>query len=80
MIRSVARGHVVFEFGGKTATIPGEALLPGHGSPDFVIYGDLFTSWDPPDDGVQISAKERELVLEALEREMRNEGYRVEIE
>ena len=80
MIKDVTRGHVVFEFEGKIATIQGEALLPGHGSPDFVVYGALFTAWDSPHDRVEVSSEERERVLRALKDEMTEKGYVVEVE
>jgi hypothetical protein len=80
MIIDITRGHVVFEFAGKRLTIQGEAYLPGHGSPDFVIYRNSIRRWDPPDHEHLIDTETREDILQALAREMRDSGMKVEIE
>lgn len=66
MIKDLARGHVVFEFEGKTATVHGEAYLRGHGSPDFVIYANSFSNWDPPHQEEPLDADTKERLLLAL--------------
>lgn len=41
----IARGHVVLEAYCKSIKIYDEALLRGHGSPDFVVYSNSIGRW-----------------------------------
>lgn len=80
MIKDVTRGHIEFEFEGRLVTVPGEALLPGHGSPDFVVFSKMLTGWDPPYDGVAMDEATKARLLDALVSEMSAAGMRVEID
>jgi Immunity protein 74 len=62
---------------GRSVTAEGEAYLPGHGSPDFVVYSNTITRWD---DGEPISDRVREAILRAIEQEASSLGIRIEIE
>jgi hypothetical protein len=66
-------------FEGRTVTIAGEALLPGHGSPDFVAYSNSIKNFDAPDNGV-ITRATRERILHQLSEELRARGTTFEIE
>lgn len=79
-IKTVTRGHIVCEFDGKRATIPGEALLPGHPSPDFVIFERMLTKWDPPHDGVPMDEPTKRRLLALVVSEMRKSGTDVQID
>lgn len=59
----ISRGHVVIEVNGKTIIIYCEALLRGHGSPDFIIYKDTMTNLDPPHESELISGSTRAEIL-----------------
>jgi hypothetical protein len=62
---------------GRTVTVQGEGYLPGHGSPDFVVYSNTIEEWD---DGSEISEEEKREVLQQIEQEARSSGLRIEIE
>ena len=79
MILEFTRGHIRMTFEGRTVTIGGEALLPGHGSPDFVVYANSLNNFDAPDSGA-ISGATRERILMQLAQELRARGTRFEIE
>jgi hypothetical protein len=61
---------------GKSARVHGEAFLPGHGSPDFVLSHKQ-VEWD---DGSTVSDDDRELILQTLLRSADERGLTVEIE
>jgi len=62
---------------GRTITVQGEAFLPGHGSPDFVVFSNTIERWD---DGAQITDAEKREVLRQIEEEARSSGLHIEIE
>ena len=80
MIVHIARGHIVLEFEGKQVTIRGEAFLPGHGSPDFIVYSNSIHRWDPPNDDEAIDEATKKRILDALIQEMKRRNMIVEIE
>jgi hypothetical protein len=77
MITHMTRGSIELEVDGRKVTVNGEALLPGHGSPDFVAYGDLLSSWD---DGEPLSDADKRTVLEDLRASAKARGITIEIE
>ena len=77
MITHMTRGSIELEVRGRKVTVSGEAFLPGHGSPDFVAYGDLLTAWD---DGEALSEADRQAVLDDLRESAQARGITVEIE
>ena len=79
-ITEITRGHIRLKVGDKSATLYGEALLPGYGSPDFVIYSNSMESWDPPNHDELISQSEKAELLSVVESELSERGYKVEIE
>lgn len=79
MIVELTRGHIKMTFEGRTVTLEGEALLPGYGSPDFVVYADRIVRFDPPDDG-PIDEVTRERILRQLGEELRARGTTFEID
>ncbi|WAS94047.1 Imm74 family immunity protein [Nannocystis punicea] len=80
MIKHMTRGHIEFEFDGKPVTIPGEALLPGHGSPDFVIFSAMLKTWGPPNTGEPLDDATKKRLLAAAVAEMKEIGMTVEID
>ncbi|HZH11723.1 MAG TPA: Imm74 family immunity protein [Microvirga sp.] len=44
----IQRGYIKVRCHDRTATIAGEALLPGFGSPSFVANLNSLVAWDPP--------------------------------
>ncbi|MBU1168228.1 MAG: hypothetical protein KKD44_01550 [Proteobacteria bacterium] len=80
MIKNITRGHIEFEYEGKSITIYGEALLPGYGSPDFVIYSNMLNTWDPPYEKDNIDKEEKSKILSSVVTEMKKKGMTVEIE
>jgi hypothetical protein len=77
MITHMTRGSIELEVDGRRVTVNGEAFLPGHGSPDFVAYGDLLTAWD---DGEALSEADKRAVLDDLRQSARARGITIEIE
>jgi hypothetical protein len=80
MIVNITRGHIDIEIEGKKARIYGEAYLPGHGSPDFVLYSNSFERWDPPHDAESLDGEKRRSVIDRAVEEMRASGMTVEVE
>lgn len=76
----IARGHITIEYGRKTVTIYGEALLRGHGSPDFVVYADSIKWWDAPDDHEQIGDEVKNIILVFLRLTFLEKGMTLEID
>ena len=66
MIKKLSRGSVTFEFEGRTATLQGEAYLRGFGSPDFIVYANSLTQWDPPHQAETLDEATKARVLDAL--------------
>ena len=71
------RSSLTIAVNGRTITVQGEAYLPGHGSPDFVVYSETITRWD---DGAPVSQDERNEVLAQIAREAQSRGLRIELE
>jgi len=73
----LTRSTLQLEVDGRGVTIAGEAYLPGHGSPDFLVYADTIRSWD---DGTPVSADERFKIIRTVTQEAEREGLNVVIE
>ena len=78
MVRIISRGCIEFDFEGRPFRVPGEALLPSTGGPDFVVFLDMLRSWDYPSDARPISSDDRARVLASLIVEARKCGLTVE--
>jgi hypothetical protein len=79
MILEFHRGHILLQVKGKVVRIEGEALLPGHGSPDFVAYRNAMLRWEQPE-GEPITEVERKEIEELLAGELAKNGMSVEFE
>ena len=73
----LTRSTLLLTVHGRTLTVRGEAYLPGHGSPDFVVYRSTLVLWD---DGQPVTGAERSEVLACIGRAARRQGLVVEIE
>jgi hypothetical protein len=76
MITEMTRSYIRFDVDGRGAMVEGEALLPGHGSPDFVAYTGTLR-WD---DGAEMTAPERRVAIESLVAASRQRSLRLELE
>ena len=65
MILEVARGHIILKTERGVVRILGEALLPGYGSPDFVVYKNSIKEWLDPE-GVAIDSEDVDLIIQQL--------------
>jgi len=79
MIIEVTRGHIKLKYKDRIITILGEALLPGYGSPDFVVYSNSITHWDD-DPSTPIDHDQKENILELLKKEANERNLSIEIE
>lgn len=80
MIKNINRGHIEFEYEGKIITIYGEALLPGFGSPGFVVFSKMIGTWDPPNENQHMDDEIKSNILSSLAVEMKKRGLTIEIE
>lgn len=78
-IVEITRGRIKLRIGARTVTIEGEGHMPGHGSPDFVVYGNTLQRWDPPG-REPVREDERAQILEVLRRGLAERGLSYEIE
>jgi len=62
---------------GRPVTARGEALLPGYGSPEFVVSSNSIVVWD---DGAPVSDDERVAILHHIQEEAKRQNRRIEIE
>jgi hypothetical protein len=69
-LAETARGHLPVADGAKSVTIYGEAFLKGYGSPDFVLYQNSIDKWDIPDDQQDVTAAEKEQLIQFLKEEL----------
>nr|WP_297354201.1 Imm74 family immunity protein [uncultured Caldimonas sp.] len=76
----ISRGHLRVKDGARSVTIYGEALLRGHGSPDFVLYQNSIGKWDAPNDNEDISSDQKERILRYLQEEFPRRSMVLEIE
>jgi hypothetical protein len=79
MITAISRGFIRLKMGDRSVTIGGEGHLPGPGSGGFVIYAKGIRRWDPPHEGVAISATEKEQILQTLETCAAERGMELDI-
>lgn len=81
MIVEMARGHIRYRHAnGRTVTIEVEALLPGHGGPDFVIFANSIRRWEPPDHHRELAPAEREEILAGLKEDLTVKGIAFDVE
>lgn len=73
----LTRSTLHTEVDGRPVTVQGEALLPGHGSPEFVVYANSIQFWD---DGKEIGPREKRRIIVSIEEEAKREGRQIEIE
>ncbi len=79
MIREIARGHIILETDEGVVRILGEALLPGHGSPDFVVYENSIKEWLEPEKAI-ISSESKQAIIEQLVKDAKEKKLTIEIE
>ena len=79
MIIEFHRGHICLKVADKVVRIEGEALLPGHGSPDFVAYRNSLIRWEQPN-GKLIDDEDKKIIEELLIIELTKKGMSVEFE
>ena len=79
MIREIARGHIILETEGGVVQILGEAFLPGHGSPDFLVYENSIKEWSEPKKKV-ITPDVKKLILNQLMKDAKVRNLNIEIE
>jgi hypothetical protein len=80
IIRRITRSLVEFERAGHVAKIEGEALLRGHGSPDFVLFQNTLARWEPPYENELIQGAAKQSLLLELVHALRVRGMTAEIE
>jgi len=80
MIIEIARGHIKLSIDGKNLTVDCEAYLPGHGSPDLVIYKNSIKVWDKPFDNIIIEDNEKNKILDDLVQELYVKNIKASIE
>ncbi len=73
----LTRSSLWIAVGGRGVTAQGEALLPGHGGPDFVLYTNTIEDWD---DGSPIDAEDKKKILAQVMWEARQLGIDIELE
>jgi hypothetical protein len=76
-ITNRGRGSIQLEVDGRAIEIPGEAFLPGYGSPDFLAYPSSVVKWD---DGEKLTNETREQILQAFLEAAKERGIVVELE
>jgi hypothetical protein len=79
-LTEIARGHLRVKDGPKSVTVYGEALLRGHGSPDFVLYQNSIEKWDAPNDQEDVTPAEKEQLIQFLKEEFPRRKMFLEIE
>jgi hypothetical protein len=73
--------HIQARIGDRTVIIGCEAILPGCGPPDFVLYRDTVNRWDPPHETELLDEIAKDEVIERVKFAMEtNMKWTVEIE
>jgi hypothetical protein len=80
MIISMTRGTIQLKISDKVITLNGEAYLPGHGSPDFVVYSNMIKKWDAPFDEEQLTEDDKKIIFEMLRKDAEQVKMKIEIE
>lgn len=80
MIIEITRSYIKMQVGDRTVTIEGEAHIPGHGSPDFVVYENSIRKWDPPNEKIEIDEISKKKILKLLKSEMKRKNMSFEVE
>jgi hypothetical protein len=73
----ISRSALRLKVANRLVTVGGEAYLPGHGSPDFVVYTNTIEKWD---DGAPISVDEKREIVACVIAQAESQGLRIEIE
>lgn len=55
-------------------------FFPGKDKLGFVVYSDTISLWDPPDQAIQISPTEKQLILDDIKAEFAKGGHTLDIE
>ncbi|QIL89519.1 hypothetical protein GNX18_06940 [Microbulbifer sp. SH-1] len=79
MIKEITRGHIILETKEGVVRILGEALLPGYGSPDFVVYENSIKEWLEPANEL-ISPNSKRNILKQLKKDAKEKQLNIEIE
>ena len=80
MIKRITPSKIIAQFEDKTITIEGEAIPPGDGSPNYIIYSNSISGWDPPHHGMEFTNADKDLVVAGLKRDLdqRNISFVIE--
>jgi hypothetical protein len=73
-ILETSRGSIRVQVGDKSAWVAGEVFGKSPGSPDFQIYADSITTWDPPHENQSITPEEREAIIQEVCEYLRQLG------
>ena len=80
MIKRITPSKIVAEYDGKQITIYGEALLPGFGSSNYIIYKNSIDGWDPPNDETPFSEEDKQLIIVGLTEDLNDRSITFEFE
>lgn len=80
MIKSMTPGKIIVEVGYRTATIQGEALVPGIGTSDYVVYVDTLVFWDSPYQDERISSSQKNEIINGVKADLATRNTRFEID
>ncbi len=72
--------RIIAEYDGKPVTILVEALLPGYGSPNFVIFSNSIARWDPPWEHVEFTDDDKQRVMNGLREDLSEKKITFEFE
>lgn len=73
-------GRIIAEYDGKLITILVEALLPGYGSPNYVIFENSIAHWDSPWNHIAFSDEDKQRVIDGLKRDLSEKQITFEFE
>lgn len=80
MIISMTPNKIIVQVNSRTATIQGEALVPGTGVSDYVVYADTLVFWDAPYQSEKISPAQKSAIIDGVKADlaMRNTRFGIE--
>lgn len=79
MIKEISRGHILMETEERVVRILSKAFLPGHRSPDFLVYENSINEWFDPEKKT-ISPKSKKKIIKQLLKDANNRKLFIEIE
>lgn len=76
-MRILRRSEAQLIYQGQPVYISGEALLPGYGEPDFVVYGAIPFEYE---NGQRVADSEREAILQQFLSEAEEKGLKIRVD